>query len=290
LNLAIPQQNEITRAFFKKKLNVKPLKSKYMVFENNFIWQVDLMTVPENHSGLRYILVCVDVSTRLCDAEAMPDKLAVMCMDAFDRILRRKLIAEEPPKILVTDAGAEFTGQFHQWINRLGIKHRTTQPGRKNQTAIVEYINSLISYALNINAYRLMTTPKGSQNKNYSQIDYFGDEILANTITRINNFMRVHYPKPAKKWFNFNLDIPDTDLRVGDEVFVVNVASDRIRYKYGQHRYLQTPFLITKIFEPTLKGEPYRFMTSLSPKLTFKRDEIIKANDYENNSNQLQFG
>jgi transposase InsO family protein len=289
LDLAIPQQNEISKEFFKKKLNKKPLKSKFMVYENNFMWQADLMTVPENTSGLKYIFVCVDVSTRLVDAEPIPDKFAVMCASAFETILRRGIISEYAPKLLITDGGAEFSGQFDVLCQRANIIHRTTQPGRKQQTAIVEYMNGLISYALNTNAYRMRTTPLTERPKEYKDIDYFANDILPKTIERINTFMKAHYPKDPKEWFDIEDNEQETDIKVGDEVFVINVASDRIKRKYGQHDFLNKPFVVTRVFPPTLKKQPYRFMTSFSNKMTFKRDEMIKVNDHARNSHVIQF-
>jgi hypothetical protein len=212
-----------------------------------------------------------------------------MCASAFETILRRGIISEYAPKLLITDGGAEFSGQFDVLCQRANIIHRTTQPGRKQQTAIVEYMNGLISYALNTNAYRMRTTPLTERPKEYKDIDYFANDILPKTIERINTFMKAHYPKDPKEWFDIEDNEQETDIKVGDEVFVINVASDRIKRKYGQHDFLNKPFVVTRVFPPTLKKQPYRFMTSFSNKMTFKRDEMIKVNDHARNSHVIQF-
>lgn len=295
LDLSYPNRRELSRKLFEKgPPPKKELQSHYQVFEPEFVWQVDLKFVPPNaNKELNYIMVGVDLSTRLCDAVPLAGRTMEDAATAgINRLLVRNKINPDGklPKLIVTDSGSEFGRQFTELLNSLGIKHRKTQPGRKQQTAIVEYINGLIGYALNTHAYLKRTTPKDRTPKTMTQIDYFGDNILNRTVDRINDYMRRFYPKPAKLWFDFADTLPPNDLRVGDAVYAKNVQADKLRYRHGQHRFLSTPFVVTQVFPPVLKNQPWRYMTSYSSKMTFNRSELIKIADYDENTTQVEFG
>jgi hypothetical protein len=304
LDVAQIDRRDINRELLKKKLNVKPLKSKYMVYESCFIWQSDLKHVPKNASGMSYILVCVDVATRKCDAEPLlniedadiisKNTLSLATLVAYGDILERGLICGEgvTPHILYVDGGAEFEGAFKRAVKKGDTKIRTTVRGRKQQNAIVEHVNGLIGFGLMSNAYRLRTEglPPNAQPRPMESINIFSANILPRIITKINAWASTKFPLAAKNWFQFDFNYPETDLNIGDYVYIPKLYSDRIRKRYGQHNYLNIPFQITNIFTPTLRNEPYRFMTSFSDKVTFKRDEIIKSNDFTHNNPIIEFG
>lgn len=293
LDVAQVEQGTLTRELLRKKLNVKPLKSKYMVFENDFMWQCDTKIVPPNASPYDRILVCVDASTRRCDAEPLRDGTAETAWIAFTHINNRGKISEYSPKVLYVDGGGEFERGFKTLANRDNIKVRQTVAGRKSQNAIVEHVNGLIGFGLMSNAYRMQTQQQGNRQLQHPRplqsIDLFADNILSKIINKINKWASQNYPKPAKQWFKFDFDYDDTDMRIGDEVYIPKLNSTRMRNRYGQHKYMNVPFVITNIFSPTLKNEPYRFMTSFSDKITFKRDEIIKASDFIKNGIMIEF-
>ena len=62
---------------------------------------------------------------------------------------------------------------------------------------------------------------------------------------------------------------------------------------------MNTPYQIVRVYRPTLKNEPFRYLTSLSLNpdgsinnkklVTFKRDEIIKTEDYNFNNPLIEF-
>jgi hypothetical protein len=293
LSLSIERNNngkqEITRALLEKKLNTKKEKSKNMVYEKDFIWQVDLQYLRPNKSVYQYLFVAVDVSTRRCDAEPLRERTAIHATHALRAILDRHKISTQFPKIIYTDNGSEFQNEFTDYCNRNDIKHRTTQPGRKQQTAIVEYVNGLISYALNSYAYKLITQPKETPPRSLLDVNILADNILPRIVDTINEYVSTKYPKNPKQWFKFDFDRPPPDLKVGDIVYVKNPQMSRMRQRYGTHRYMSTPYQITDVFYPILKNQPYRFMTSFSDKLTFYRDELLKQSDYNDNSHVIQF-
>ena len=162
---------------------------------------------------------------------------------------------------------------------------------------------------INTNECRLMTTPKEEDAKTLRGINVLSDNILQRmflndyleskgtylrnilqrTIPKINAFVTTKYPKPAKLWFKFDFDIPPQDLRVGDKVFAINPKMKRMRHRYDTHRYFADPFEIVRIFRPVIAREPFRYLTTFSDKMTFTRDELVRARDCGNKSHQFQF-
>ena len=302
------QRGDINRELLRKKLNIKPIKDKYRVFESCFAWQADLMVLPPNRSKIQYVLVCVDMATRKCDAEPLtylanlrqainensPDfanTISTATLIAYGEILRRKLICPEIPDLLYVDGGPEFQGAFARAVHRGSTKIRVTVRGRKQQNAIVEHTNALLKFGLMSNAYRLRTEglPPNSRPREMMQINIFSQNILGRLVAKINEWAMKNFPKPATQWFNFDFDYPASDIKQGDTVYIPKLYSERIRQRSGQHSFLQTPYIVTQVFTPTLKGQPYRFMTSWNNKVTFKRDELIKAGDYNKTTPIIEF-
>ena len=71
--------------------------------------QADLLFLPED-DGYKYLLVVVDVATRLTDAEPLKNKEAKTVCNATKKIFRRKIL--QTPLRLEVDAGTEFKGDF----------------------------------------------------------------------------------------------------------------------------------------------------------------------------------
>lgn len=290
------ERNDINRELLKKKLNAKPLKSKWMIFENGYYWQADTKVFGRDiiSNGELGLLVCVDASTRRCDAEPVLNVAQFDCIPAFYQILDRHIIQQGMPKIVMTDQGGEFGQRFTNYLNKLGIKHRVSFAGRKEQTSIAEHTIGLITFGLMANLYRLRVHGRNpsQQPKHVSAVDFLADGILPRVINKINAWSSQKYPKPASQWYNLDYGESGTDLREGDLVLVRNIKTERIRKRNGQHDYTRQPYQVVKVYTPTIKGEPYRFLTTYSqgkPPVTFKRDELLKYANYEHNHPIIEF-
>lgn len=292
LDLSGLEDQDINKELIRKKYSqIKPLKSKYMVYENGFMWQADIKHFPEGQDRRPYILVCVDVSTRLCDAEPLVNLQENSVRQAMVTILRRHIIQNSLPTIMVTDGGPEFGNAFTAFLNNNGIKHRKTAAGRKQQTAIVEHTNELIGYALMAYAYKRRTETRNVTQHalNYRAINIFGGGILPRIVETINNWARSKFPLNEKEWHKLNMKVEETDLREGDLVLIPNLQDQRIRHRSGQHNFKREPFRITRVFRPVLEKQPYRFETNYKANLTFGRDELIKVNDYNHTNPIIEF-
>ena len=102
------------------------------------------LIIPEtdNQSGYRYALVCVDIHSRKCDAEALRDKTSESIIVAYKKIYDRKILLI--PKVMHVDSGTEFKGEVAEFLTKLGVKIRVAEVQRHRQQAIVERKNQLI--------------------------------------------------------------------------------------------------------------------------------------------------
>jgi hypothetical protein len=95
--------------------------------------------------GKKYLLVCVDIATSMCDAEPIKYKYPFIVRDALKRIYGRKIL--KLPHEIEVDAGNEFKADFSTHFNNVS-NVRVKKAGRHRAQAVVEGINSLLSQIL----------------------------------------------------------------------------------------------------------------------------------------------
>eukprot|EP00729_Bicosta_minor_P010919 gene10919-6890_t len=121
------------------------------------VHQADVLFLP-NDDGYKYLLVVVDVATRLTDAYPMKFKNQQSVIAGFTKIYSRPLPPKKrkgnplkerilsKPIAMQTDDGAEFTGKEpRQYFKDNGIALRVGKPGRSRQQAMVETRNGMIN-------------------------------------------------------------------------------------------------------------------------------------------------
>ena len=81
----------------------------------DYINQVDTIFLP-NDNGFKYLLVCVDLATRLCDAEPMKNKESDTTRKALSKIYRRHHYCYQP-KIIEVDDGTEFKNECKRYFS-----------------------------------------------------------------------------------------------------------------------------------------------------------------------------
>ena len=115
--------NDLNRNLLKKKLNVKPLKDKFTNFQNGWIWSADTKVFGQDILSTEAIalLVCVDTSTRRCDAQPVIGIDQINAIPAMRTILDRHIIQNGYPKIIYTDQGGEFGQNFTRFLNQWGL-------------------------------------------------------------------------------------------------------------------------------------------------------------------------
>ena len=121
------------------------------------VHQADVLFLP-NDNGFRYLLVVVDVATRMTDAYPMKKKDQESVIAGFTKIYSRPLPPKKgkknpqkerilsKPIAMQTDDGAEFTGgEARKYFKESGIGLRVGKPGRSRQQAMVETRNGMIN-------------------------------------------------------------------------------------------------------------------------------------------------
>ena len=129
------------------ELMKQPLKEgrddipKFQNFVKNNCHQADILFLPSNR-GYKYLLVIVDISTRLIDAEQLKDKNASSVVKAFKKIYNRDIL--DIPTNINCDSGTEFHGETKEYFNNLNVNVTYADPNRHRQQGIVESANQRI--------------------------------------------------------------------------------------------------------------------------------------------------
>ena len=139
---------------FVDKLLTKPRRDKKNLthypttqYEKDFIHQIDILFMPyDEHNKERYALVCIDMSSRLIDAEPLKNKDSPSVVSGLKQIYKRKILKQ--PNQIDTDAGSEFKGAFHTYLMSNNIKHKVALPNRHSQVALAENANKRIAKPL----------------------------------------------------------------------------------------------------------------------------------------------
>lgn len=121
--------------------NPPPSRGKVTAPRGDSRWQADLIDYTSRdaavNGGFRFVLVIVDVWSRLVVAEALKDKSASAVLAAWQLILS-ELPADTRPRILDTDIGPEFLGVFTDHLRRNGTLHIQRDPRQKDAIAVVD--------------------------------------------------------------------------------------------------------------------------------------------------------
>ena len=136
------------------KLLTKPRRDKKNLtkypttqYVKDFIHQLDILFMPyDEHNKERYALVCIDMSSRLIDAEPLKNKDSSSVVSGLKQIYKRKILKQ--PNQIDTDAGSEFKGAFHTYLMSNNIKHKVALPNRHSQVALAENANKRIAKPL----------------------------------------------------------------------------------------------------------------------------------------------
>ena len=110
------------------------------------LWQADLIeyttdTYPFHNKGYKYILLVIDVFSKVVYVEALKRKTGDQTAEAMDKILQRA----ESPTMLVTDGGREFfNSRFFNVMVSHNIHHFRTPTRTSWKTSVAERANRTI--------------------------------------------------------------------------------------------------------------------------------------------------
>ena len=236
------EQQEIHNIYQKPKKDKGQHSTIFYNFQKNYTHQVDVLYLPEDE-GYKYLLVVVDVATRLCDAEPLKHVSPDECLKAIKTIYDRNIV--NIPKQLISDSGVEFQGSFSKYFRDHHVFQRTALPGRHRQVGLVERRNQDIGKALHmsmvsrelltaetnkewIHAYRDVINKLNDkyghpEDTDESLFKKFGDPLQTKqTLLQMGDRVRVQLDEPRDIDGNkLHGKFRDSDIRFGTNIYKI---------------------------------------------------------------------
>jgi len=192
---------------------------RYQCFEDGW-QQADLLHLPSDNK-MDYALVVVDIHSRKCDAEPLPNKSSETVTKAFHKIYKRNIL--KFPTHMVCDSGSEFKGDTKQYFKENGVTIRYAETNRHRQVAMVEAKNKMIGSTI----HKLQALIEIKTNKESRKwISYLPD-----IITEINASLPTPIDKELSDIPFCSKSIEDT-LPIGCRVrtkldYPINIVNDK---------------------------------------------------------------
>jgi hypothetical protein len=253
------------------------LRSKIFAAGPNSLWESDLTFVDKMkryNDGVKYLLVVVDVFSKVAAVEPLKNKSAKSTAMAFEKIIRR--LMKKVPEKLRTDRGTEYNNStFRRLMTKYGIHHYMTFDA-DIKAGVAERFNRTLKGRL----YRYMTAYKTKRYLAHLQdiVDGYNSSfhrsigMAPNKVTRRN--ARLVWEKLYGEGRHRTMSVRPK-LKVGQRV-LIPTASDVFARGYTEN-WKREPFTVTHV---TLH-HPYRY------KLSDQKGEILKGSFYESELQEL---
>ena len=89
------EKQELENLFKRPKKDSKINEPHFQLIKHNYIDQADILFLP-NDNGYKYLLVVVDIGSRLTDVEPLKEKSASEVKKAFEKIYERDKLFFRP--------------------------------------------------------------------------------------------------------------------------------------------------------------------------------------------------
>lgn len=259
---------------------VKKRQRKYNKFVNNmntdpeYNYQADLLELPTTKKQFKWLLVMVDIATKLFDVEPMINKEASTTLQAMKNIFTRKPnILKLPYSSITTDNGGEFKSDFNKYLHDNKILHLFALPYRHKQMSMVESLNKQLSRIL-LTYCNEKTIEEGLEEYNE------WTDILPEIRTELNDY-RERDPKKIKQPSFDPTKEPQT-YKVGDLVHyklerpysVLNNPEKDGKFRMGDIRFSKAVHKIKKVVY--MNDSPYyRYILTDMPNVSYSEHELI---------------
>jgi len=247
----------------------------------NYNMMADVLHLPTDKKGYKYLLVVVDLASSEFDIEPMKTEDSKETLKALKVMFRRKHISK-PYASIRTDGGASFKKHFHKYLIDNIILHKTGLAGRHTQSSAVENLNRTLGRLFN----GYMNSVESETNNTYREW------------TDIVSLVRDKLNKIRKKDRSKNNPVTDvkavpnitqpSKLNVGDLVHrkldkPQNALSHTLSsdvFREGDYRWTKLPNKITEIL--FYSGDvTYRYLLNGIKNASFTEDELMLATDQE---------
>ena len=269
-----------------KLTKIRPTPKRFSKLKDNiplhedFNFMSDLMFLPTDKLGYKYMLVVVDLASDEFDMQELKSKTPDDILKAFEKIFARPYL-NKPEYSLTTDAGTEFQGVMKKWLYDESIFHKVTSVGRHKQLGNIDsLIRQLSTLFIGLANEQEKKTNKVSK----AWLKHI--PIIRKELNKIrkkelpNNYTNHIYPSLTthKKGI-----LIKQKFKVGD---MVHVALDRPedargiklkgRFRVGDNRYSLEPKRIKQVVfypGPAL----HRYIVAGTHNISYAEGELIKT-------------
>ena len=235
----------------------------------------DLLFMPTDKKGNKYLLVVDDLATDEFDVEPLKDKEAKSVLAGLKAMYKRPYI-KAPHSSIRTDDGNEFEGVFQKYLYDESIYHSVARAGRHKQTGNVESLNKQLGRIFNgyMNKIELETA------KPYRE----WTDILPCVRKELNKIRK----KPEKDPFTQPSEpvagSDKTKFKVGDLVHVKleqpkNALNKKVHgesFRMGDFRLDTVPRKITRVLFYS-GAVPHRYLVNGVKGASFTDEELVKS-------------
>jgi hypothetical protein len=237
--------------------------------------QADLLHLPDD-DGYKYLLVVVDIATRLTDAQPLKSKDSVDVQKAMHKILRRKYVKK--PLRLEVDAGSEFKGAFKAYYEKL-FQIVTKIAGRHRQQSVVETKNYQLGKILNM---RMLAEEINNDEDSHSWVD-----IVPEVIKLINQHMshEAHDidPESPIKTNNFTSHLLPEGTKVRVQLDNPKSYTDgrtlHGKFRAGDIRWTKTIYTITQYYLRPDQPPMYQLDNNTNVAYTRYQLQVVDENE-----------
>jgi transposase InsO family protein len=265
------KQQEINQIYTPSKGKAKTIKSSMTT--PNKILGMDLVNMEKFQvRGFKYLLNCIDMSSRFLYSVALKNKTDKEVLDGFKKIYNKSKI-----KAIRSDNGSEFINKkFVDYLEKNGIKQILGEAGKPQSNGMIERANGSIKELIQKSI---------EMNENFDWAKNLNKLIdnINNSQHRITGFT----PKEIQTAFKNNDKVVldeafDTELKkkkpnISREVFEVgdlvriHKPSDKTRQVWSNEVYE-----IEKVFKPKKSYSVYEYKLDAF-KDRFKEEELLKV-------------
>ena len=266
----------ITRRFRRRKTYSKGI---------NDLWQIDLVDLSplaKDNDGYRYLLMCIDVLSKVGRVRPLKNKSAVSVRDAF-----AIMIDDVKPTLLQSDKGTEFINStFQKLLRDNDIRHYTSE-NDDIKCAVVERWNRTIldrihRYMTYRNTTRYIDALKGVVTS-YNETYHTAIKMIPTDVTARNEAIvrrRLFPPKPKRLSWKF--DVGDTvrisgTRRVFNKGYRGNWSEEHFKVV---DRYATDPptYGLQDLMKEPIKGKFYREeLQKVADKDVFKVEKVLRT-------------
>ena len=243
-------------------------------------FMMDILILPKTKEGYHMLLVCVDMWSHEFDIEPLKTRTPKEVLKAFLTMIKRDHI-KLPYYKLVVDNDTAFKADFAEYFRKKSIYLKTAEPYRHKQMGLIESYNKQIGRFINGYLNRIEEETGKPDNEWLDILPYIRKEYNKLRKRKDGNPKTDVYEPPdiSKK----------PEYNEGDIVYVKSEIplnalgkpqSDLTRFRTGDYRWVRVPKKIVKVL-PMSGKVPYRYIVEGKPRVSYTKDEIMKAPENE---------